>query len=244
MINCPKCGADNMIGAIFCRTCSAKLELDDLSPEVFDEKGDSLAKRVGDIALRVCVVVIILLVVAMTVAMLLPVSGMLTPEPDQKLASRLELAFRRMQKPTRRNYRYAFSSEQITALANHAFGLESLGGEGNIAAPEGGMLVPEQVSVEFLAEGNTKMVLRSRLMGFLTVHSTLVGAFDASGGDVSFDVHSAKVGRLSLVANLKGLAVNQFVSLLESSGDAGRIRNLIQALEISENSVRVTLKMR
>ncbi|MBO7621331.1 MAG: zinc-ribbon domain-containing protein, partial [Victivallales bacterium] len=32
MINCPKCGADNLLNAIFCRTCGEKLNLDELKP--------------------------------------------------------------------------------------------------------------------------------------------------------------------------------------------------------------------
>lgn len=33
MINCPKCEADNQIGAIFCRSCGEKLELDEIKPD-------------------------------------------------------------------------------------------------------------------------------------------------------------------------------------------------------------------
>ena len=32
MINCPKCGADNLLNAIFCRTCGEKLNLEELKP--------------------------------------------------------------------------------------------------------------------------------------------------------------------------------------------------------------------
>lgn len=244
MINCPKCGADNMVGAIFCRTCSGKLDLDDLSPDAFEEKGDTLAKKIGDIAQRVCIVALLLLIVGMVVAMLLPVSGMLTPELDGKLSSRLELAYRRMQNPTRQRYRYTFNSENATALANHAFGLGSLGGEGNIPGPSGGMLVPECVSVEFLAGGDAKLVLKSRLFGFMSVYSTIVGIFEADGAGVGFTVYDAKIGRLALVANMKNIAVNQFTALLEGRDGADRIRNLVQTLEIAENSVKVNLKTR
>ena len=43
MIKCPKCDADNQIGAIFCRGCGEKLNLDDIQPDVVR---DAAAKAV------------------------------------------------------------------------------------------------------------------------------------------------------------------------------------------------------
>ena len=41
MIKCPKCEADNQIGAIFCRGCGEKLELDEIKPETVMEAAES-----------------------------------------------------------------------------------------------------------------------------------------------------------------------------------------------------------
>ena len=44
MIICPKCNADNQIGAIFCRGCGEKLDLDELKPETVMRAAKALHK--------------------------------------------------------------------------------------------------------------------------------------------------------------------------------------------------------
>ena len=44
MINCPNCNHDNMIGAIFCRSCGEKINIDELRPEDVNQ-GVAKAKK-------------------------------------------------------------------------------------------------------------------------------------------------------------------------------------------------------
>lgn len=44
MIVCPNCQTENRLGAIFCRSCGAKLALDDLNVQNFEEKTGVVAK--------------------------------------------------------------------------------------------------------------------------------------------------------------------------------------------------------
>ncbi len=44
MMKCPNCGTENRLGAIFCRSCGIKLELDEITAETFEEKTGVVAR--------------------------------------------------------------------------------------------------------------------------------------------------------------------------------------------------------
>ena len=45
MVVCPKCRADNQIGAIFCRECGDKLEIEEVALEDVKRKSDRLKRQ-------------------------------------------------------------------------------------------------------------------------------------------------------------------------------------------------------
>ncbi len=244
MINCPKCGADNMVGAIFCRTCSAKLELDELGPEAFQEKDNKAGKKAAMIAQRLLTVIVFLVLAGILIAMLIPASGSLMGEVDDKAWARTKVEYRRMQKPTRRYYRFSFDSERATALANYAFGLGELGTEeGAGVRNRDGTLIAEHISVEFLTSGTVRGILKCKLLGFLPLYYTAIGTVEATDDGVTFTPTASKIGRMGTFANLDNVVLGQFNSLLSRDPASGVI-NSIRRLEIEENSIRIMLKVR
>jgi len=204
MINCPECGADNLIGAIFCRSCGARLNLDDLKPdEIIDEKPDGMAKRVFRIAGRLVVLVIFLLLLLVVGALFAPAPGNVTGAEvtgaDLKKVQGRYLVL--MGARRARASAYTFTSAEVTALANTLLDLQiptsdtedAAGEEGGdakesgdddegtaaeeaaAAADEaGGLLAPAHLSVDLLGKGLAKVVLRSTMFGKVSTYTTLV----------------------------------------------------------------------
>ncbi|MBT3374922.1 MAG: zinc ribbon domain-containing protein [Lentisphaerae bacterium] len=254
MINCPKCGAENMIGAIFCRTCSSKLDLDELRPEDFEEKEETLAKKAGAVAQRILVVLISVLVVGVLVLMMLPVSGLVDVSGvDQRGVSKSVSRFRRMHtnKLTSKYRSLTFEDADLTALANFVFGLRPGADPVASLAPEAGSysgqgsLTPEFLSVEMLDGGKTRLILRALLFGKLPVYCTLLGRLEVvSGGGVTFTSYSAKFGKMPLPGSLKGVVVDNISALFLADERVGRAQKVITGLEISTNTAKVSLKVR
>ena len=254
MINCPKCGAENMIGAIFCRTCSSKLDLDDLRPEDFEEKGETLAKKAGAVAQRIIIVLVSVVLVAVLVAMLLPVSGLVeTSAVDERNISRSVSRFRRMHtnKLTSKYRNLDFDSAEATSLANFVFGLRPSAQPVATLAQEAGTysgqgnLTPEFLSVEFLDGGKIRLVLRALLFGKLPVYCTLVGRPEViDGGGISFTTYSATFGKMPLPGTLKNVVINNISALFVGDERVRRAQKVITGLEIGANTAKVSLNVR
>jgi hypothetical protein len=181
MINCPKCGAENMIGAIFCRTCHAKLNLDELSPDAFDEPPEPASKKAARLLQRVLVLGIVLVLGGVLVALFWPVKAGLPAAADEAAAARA-------QRMVKSSGRFSFKSAEATAAVDAVLGLPAAGS---------GTRKPQHVSVEFLADGAVRLVLKAKLFGQIPMTTVLVGRPEVSGpGSMSFTVQEAKTGLL------------------------------------------------
>lgn len=70
MIKCQHCGFENQLGAIFCRQCGGKLELNELRPEVKDKKKQGCFK----LGCKIFVVMFLLMISALTFVLFFPMS--------------------------------------------------------------------------------------------------------------------------------------------------------------------------
>ncbi len=96
MMQCPQCGTSNRLGAIFCRSCGVKLEVDSVTKDTFEQvtgivpkdKTDA-KKRVRRLVLNVVrVAILALLVLGVYLALQLP--EVEEPETTSKLAAQFE----------------------------------------------------------------------------------------------------------------------------------------------------------
>ena len=241
MINCPKCGADNMVGAIFCRTCGGKLDLDQLRPEDLEEKEGTPLKKVLAIVWRLCIVTILLALIGLLVALFLPVQNVLDGNVDQKTMTKVNNRWKWVQKPNRRYYRFVFTSEEATALANKVM---NLGNDGDASADNVGALAPRHLSIQFQDNGVVRLVLTSSLFGKMSVYSVLVGKLEAAKGGVEFETYSAKMGKISVPAQFHHIIIGRFDALLGTDPDVDYLQKNIRTLKISENSAKLALKCR
>ncbi|OGV34958.1 MAG: hypothetical protein A2020_13340 [Lentisphaerae bacterium GWF2_45_14] len=84
MIKCQKCGFENQLGAIFCRQCGGKLELDELRPEVKDKKKQGCFKT----GCKIFIVLFLLLISSVIFILFFPLSYTEpTPFPEKDKAA-------------------------------------------------------------------------------------------------------------------------------------------------------------
>ena len=234
MINCPKCGADNMIGAIFCRTCGEKLNLNDLSPDVFDAPPVPASVKAARIIQRVLILVIVVGLVGFLAGLFWPATLVATGALDEKALNTAQNKYRALQAPTARTpSKIPFTSDEATAIANQSLGLPGSGS---------GNKKPQLLSVEFLAGGNCKFTLKTLVFGQVPMYTTVYARPTVVGpGDVKLQVLKAAAGKLPLPGPLMKQGISQFTALNVGSVFA-TARGQIKALEISGGTCTVTIR--
>ncbi|MCK5802312.1 MAG: zinc ribbon domain-containing protein [Lentisphaeria bacterium] len=241
MITCPKCGADNMVTAIFCRSCREKLDLDDIKPEDLGPEEQTALQKMMHVAGRIVTLVILTALALLLVMLFLPVSVVGTGLLNEKEQRGAEARFKAIQALAPRKSKTAtisFTNEQATAALNVALGLPS---------SEGGGRVPREVSIEFLQEGKVRLVLVSKLFGKLPMSTVVTGyAKLASTGDIQFEVSSASVGKLPLLlpALKKKIGVDPIQALMTGKAEFTNIEKFTTALRFESGKVHVTLRRR
>jgi len=234
MINCPKCGSDNMIGAIFCRSCGEKLNLNEISPEVFDAPKVPASVKLVKMVQRVALLVIILALVALIAGLFLPVKIVVTGALEQGALDVSQRKFTALQAPTARTpNQIPFSSDEATAVVNTALGLPG-SGTGNKK--------PQLLSVEFLGTGNCRLILKSMVFGQVPMCTTLLVRPSVSApGDVRLEVLKASIGKLPLPGGLKKQGAAQFKALNAASVFANAETH-VEALNVSDGKCDVTVR--
>ncbi len=123
MINCPKCGADNQIGAIFCRGCGEKLELDELQPETVQEAARSAEGKPRTNWFGIIKNVVMLVLLALTILVLVslflkPPGGLpMYEEPAAKKTKQIQSDLDRFQRQKRRTF--SLDEDELNYLVRH-----------------------------------------------------------------------------------------------------------------------------
>ncbi|MFA6929898.1 MAG: zinc ribbon domain-containing protein [Lentisphaeria bacterium] len=224
MLQCPKCGTDNLLNAIFCRGCGERLELENLKPESFQDNKATKAQKITRIVNIVLGIVLTVLIVVVVAGALFPVSGRIqSVEPSDEVTKNYNTLLKRGKKRS-----LTFSNEEATALVNHHF---------KTFAGTSGIPTPESVTVLFLGDGNVKLILSAKLK-FLNLHTTVIATPTfSSPNDLSLVVQSAKLGFLPLPAPLQPKLINNFKTIASSNLD--RARKRISAVTVLDGSATI-----
>lgn len=222
MIPCPNCGADNMVNAIFCRQCQKKLNLDEITPDAFDEPDD---KGKTSLATRITTAVVVVLLVAIIGLLLIPVKmGASADSITDEEKPKLDAKFAAMQTP-HPGKQIAFTNDQATYVVNHALGLPKTGSD---------QMLPVKMSVQFLDGGLVKVVLQHKAFGkvpFCT--SVVVKPAVPAPGTMTFEVQKASVGMLPFVGPLKDKAATQISTLFQNNYQFTSARGNAASVEIA-----------
>jgi hypothetical protein len=232
------------MGNLFCRSCGVRLDMKNVEEQLKRRDHGVRALPIGKVfkALRQLVgFALLILVVAVLFGLFLPVEGRMGSDlaAEQKNAAlqRLTVLVNREMERGSAEMKYRFTAAEVTALANHLLGLDEPSGP----AEAGGVLVPENMTVELLGSGYVRLVLRSRTFKDLKVFSTLVGRFDVGEQGVRFNVYSARMGRVPMPGPLKQVVVGRFTVLVYDDQFLNRVSSRITALEVSKDQVAVTV---
>ena len=235
MINCPKCGADNMIGAIFCRTCGEKLELDELTPEVFDAPPEPIAAKIGRILSRLILFVLLVGGIGLLAGVFWPAKIAVTGTLDQAASAKAGRKFQAVKTPSPRlPPEVPFSSDEATDVINKALGLPKTDAKTTRK--------PMFLSVEFNAGGECTLILKSVLFNQIPLYTTLVTKPSVSApGSVDFAILGAKVGLIPLPSSMTKLALEPFRAL--KAGEAlAQAKQQVKGVTIDDDSCRVKVR--
>jgi len=84
MMQCPSCGESNRLGAIFCKSCGAKLEIDSITAQTFEQATGVVAKDKADAKHRVRRIIVNVLRLAFLGAIIFGIYlALQRPEVDQ-----------------------------------------------------------------------------------------------------------------------------------------------------------------
>lgn len=224
MLQCPKCGTDNLLNAIFCRGCGERLELENLTPESFQDSKPSKAQRIARLVNIALGIVLTVLIIVIAVGALYPVSGRLeVAEPSAEALKNYSSLLKRGKKRS-----FTFSNEEATALVNRQF---------KTFSGTAGIPTPESVSVIFLGDGDVKLILTAKLK-MVNLHTTLIAtpAF-SNPGNMTLDVKKAKLGFLPLPGFLRPKLTDNFKTIAKSTLESARTR--IESATILDGSATI-----
>jgi len=226
-IKCPACGHENQLGAIFCRNCGGKLDLEALRPEIQDHKiaGGSMA----GIIQRLMIALVFLVIIAMVATSLLPFG--LTPysAPSEETLQQAQTKFHTMQIKidAEAPSKHVFTPQEATA----AFNSEVLGKE----KPTEANYTIEHVMFDISASGEVTIDADIRLFGKVPARISLSGRPKVADGVASFEVSSAKIGHFPMPSDFLKAALAEKLGSLAGLPAPKKLIAAIQGFEINSD---------
>jgi len=237
MISCQKCQADNLVGAIFCRACGVKLEIDNIRPQTVDQAMPETSTHAKHVVSRVVTIAILLLVLGLMAGILLPASrpvlGELNDQDKQVAGKNYGALFAPNPKPAP----VSFTSDQVTALINDRLGLDK-----GVPASMSFSLVREKLEIFILPSGLIRVVLKSRIMGKVPLYNAVNGTAEVSDAGVQFKVTAAQIGRITLPAFLQKPVIERIGPLFNGNQEIDFLRQNITKIDANDKRLDVTMK--
>ena len=213
LLKCDECGNENQLGAIFCRDCGAKLDVETMRPEVKEYKPKF---AFGDLAKN-------LLAIAVIGGLVFAIAMMFYPEQaasedlDDATIEKTDIKFQSLINKMAgepEEDTYVFTPDEVTYLYNNKL-TESAEGEGYEVEKMHFSIDPYD-NVVILADG--------KMMGF-GVSFKVVGTIVDDKAEL--EIISAKMGHLSI----PGFVQDKIIAKFTPGIDAGSIKDIIAATE-------------
>ena len=222
MIQCPECGQENQIGAIFCRSCGEKLELDELTPDSFQQGGDDSKAKTAIATVRNLSILIL------TVALIGTISAVfMKPEitmPNVLTEEENKVALKRFKKfrKGKTGKEYAFNIAEIQMLSDLILKLTEKNKQKQrakyIASGETPPLITDGLYTKFLPPDKLKFILKLQLLEKATLYSTITGRVTGTEAGLSFAVTEVNLGKLPIpIPQLQELIIKNFVALIKDN---------------------------
>lgn len=239
-IKCPECGNDNQLGAIFCRNCGAKLDIETIRPVVKDNK---VGGGFAGLAQRLVTIVILLAVVGVLLGLFLPFGlkpyAPASDEVSSAATAKYDALILRVNSG-RGNAQHTFTPAELCAVANSVFLKKD-------SSNSGAGYQIEDILIDVTSGGELVVGVDTKLYGKVPARFELVGKPTVTEGEagvapvVGFEIASASMGHVSMPIDvLKAKLAEKFATLLQGD-DIGRILKALKGLEVdSEGNVVFT----
>ncbi len=232
LIKCKQCNHENQLGAIFCRGCGGKLELDAMRPEIKEKKSGQGCFKIG---CKLFIVGFLLFFIGSLVAFLFPFNYTEYEEfPKDKQAEVDQMVTDlEMTLAGNNNKRmYLFTPEQATYAINHAM-------------EEYGVSNAPKVIIE-IDDGIAKVIFQKKLLSVLRVRFEVTGApkLEREDGDtiLELDLQSVQFGNVPL-PGLETLIEQAIQDALDKNEELLTAIDMIQKFEIdADNMILLVLK--
>ena len=238
LIKCPDCNHENQLGAIFCRNCGSKLDIDKLEPKVTDKAGVSPFKIIRHIILLLLVLALIGLCGGIFAPM--GYKNYTPPAEDQQKEINKEMSaiFKRIRQRIGRKFTFVFTPEQASFAYNSSF-LEK------IKEDQGSGYYIDDLIFDVDSNHKVNLILKTRLGGKIPVRFTLIGLptsnFD-DDGSLGFQITGAKVGHIPVPGALWHVVTEKFNTLTDGENISQLLKS-IESVDIDEqNNFVVNLK--
>ncbi len=224
---CPKCHTDNLLNAIFCRGCGERLNLNEMKPEDFIQKDDK--KGVTPLWQKIFASVVFGIILLIGGLMICPSGGASkgTEVSSEEVSKNYKTLLKKKEKS------FTFSSADASALITKAM---------NLPQQAGGDILPQNFSVQFLDDDVIKVVMSTKVYGFLPVDYCVKAKFTvASKGNVTWEVLGAKMGQVPMLFGLRDIPVENVKRQAESCSDLTKIKGKTKAAKCSGGQITIEI---
>ncbi|MDP7395755.1 MAG: zinc ribbon domain-containing protein [Lentisphaeria bacterium] len=248
MINCPKCQSENHLGAIFCRSCGDKLDMDELRPADIKKTAKN-AVNAGAILRNIIGLVALLAVAALAagiyIAPPLPTVTALSPENAKAMRRRVSFIV------GGQTASETFTTSELNGLAEFVLDMSAESvlqrRQEAIESGAGGALVPQGFYVELLPPDHIKFTVKHLLKNKLTFYASIEGKLEVSDAGLTFSRDKMTHGRVPLlIKQLEEKIISQRFTKLTTT-ESARYESLLKGMKnvtgfkIEGDKITVTL---
>ncbi|MFA4945386.1 MAG: zinc ribbon domain-containing protein [Lentisphaeria bacterium] len=233
MIKCHQCNAENMLGAIFCRNCGTRLEIDKFRPETVDQRRRRQGRSWGGRLYRLTVFALLLLLAAGLAGIFLPSPKRPVPALGAAELAAAEARFDSFALPRRAEAALTFTSAEATALANKRLLTD---------AGAGGPFTVTAVTLDFRTGGHVLVTVAGKLLGKLPMENqALVRLESGAGTPAKVTVVKVRAGKLPIPAFAHSLVLQRIEPLFAGNAAAAAVRENVRAIEVEDGEAKVVL---
>jgi hypothetical protein len=244
MLKCPNCNEDNQIGAIFCRSCGEKINIDDLRPDdiaaASKSGGNSVLKGIKTLVH----VIITLSLIGALVSIFLDPGVAQHDEMSKASAEYKKYKMRLGNLMKSASGGYTFSEQEVTQAAKEMLFLTT---DDKLQEEQvmGSGLVAVDVDVNLIAPDIARVSLEQRAYDQVTLYSVVDFQITTNqGGGLIFTPAAAKSGKLPCPGPLQEMVVSRLQQRRDNFPDRfNKIQTLVfqkaKGFSISGTSITV-----
>ena len=250
MIPCPKCEADNQIGAIFCRSCGEKLDLDDINPEmVLNAAKKAREDKVNWFAWTKNAIILLILayIVFFVWCLFRTPADIETYEFDKVCLRKANLKLNDFFKGAR----ISLSEDEVNALAVKYFGLSEDDIEEQLdkqAEKNTSVMIAHSLVVSLEDDDRVRITMYQKRSsgGYQKYYSTIAGTLKVGKNGLTLKPDTYAMGRNSFgsLSFLRNKIVERFVEQYNNAfnKDLEKLIKAVRSVKVVEDKIYLTGK--